>query len=90
MEDSKTQSHTVWKSQKKSHSTLKAKLIENAKMVNLSSVWNLEACGQTLLPDRSILKGQKRAKNAKMDKFKWYIFVDFKTLWCGTLVELFS
>ena len=29
-----------------------------------------EACGQTVLPDRSILKGQKLAENAKIDKFK--------------------
>ena len=39
-------------------------------MVNLASFWKPEACGQTVLPDRSILIGQKLVKNAKIQKFK--------------------
>ena len=38
------------------------KLIKNA---ILASFWKPEACGQTVLPDRSILKGQKLVENAK-------------------------
>ena len=29
-----------------------------------------EACGQTVLPDRSVLIGQKLVENAKIEKFK--------------------
>ena len=36
------------------------------------SIWRVfekfEACGQTVLPDKLILKGQKLAKNAKKEK----------------------
>ena len=48
-------------------------------MVNLASFLKLEANGQTVLPDRSLLVGQKllaNAKNAKCD-----ILSDFQTLW---------
>ena len=38
-----------------------------------------EACGQTVLPDRSILIGQKLVENAKIKKFKWNILDDFQT-----------
>ena len=38
------------------------------KMVHFGEFLKPEACGQTLLPDRSILKGQKLAKNAKVEK----------------------
>ena len=31
-------------------------------------------CGQTVLPDRSILIGQKLVKNAKMESFKCDVF----------------
>ena len=44
--------------------------------------WKPEACGQTVLPDRSILTGQKLVENAKNQKFKWDISGDFKTM-CG-------
>ena len=44
----------------------------------LASFWKTEACGQTVLPDRSVLKGQKLVKNAKIKKLKnatfWVIF----------------
>ena len=43
-------------------------------MANLASFWNPEACGQTVLPDRSILIGQKLVENAKIQNFKWDIF----------------
>ena len=63
--------HSVWKSQKKSHSTLRAKgatftfwvdkrFIKNAKKSSILA----EACGQTVLPDRLLLKGQKLVENA--------------------------
>ena len=35
-------------------------------MVNLSSFWKTDTCSQTVLPDWSLLKGQKLVKNAKM------------------------
>ena len=34
----------------------------------LASFWKPEACGQTALPDRSILKGQTLMENAKIEK----------------------
>ena len=78
--------HGVWKSQKKSHSTLRAKratitfwvdksLLKMPKMVQFWRVfWKPEACGQTVLPDRSVLIGQKLAENAKiqMRLFGWF------------------
>ena len=45
-----------------------------------------EACGQTVLPDRSILIGQKLAENAKIKNFKWDILIYFQTL-CPFLVS---
>ena len=36
-----------------------------------------EACGQTVLPDRSLLIGQKIMENAKIGKFKCDILSDF-------------
>ena len=41
------------------------------KMVNLASFWKLEAFGQTVLPDRSILIGKKLVESAKIEKLKW-------------------
>ena len=43
----------------------------------LASFWKPEACGQTVLPDMSILLGQKLVEMAKL---KWDIFDDFQTL----------
>ena len=37
-------------------------------------------CGQTVLPDRSLLIGQKLMENAKTQKFKFDILSDFKKL----------
>ena len=39
-------------------------------MVNLPSFWKPEGCGQTVLPDRSVLTGQKLVENDKIIKFK--------------------
>ena len=39
-----------------------------------------EARGQTVLPDRSILIGQKLLENAKIEKFKCDILSNFQTL----------
>ena len=36
------------------------------KIVNFASLWHIEACGQTMLPDRPILIGQKLIEKAKM------------------------
>ena len=50
---------------KKSHSTWRAKRatftfwVEMPKMVYLASFWKPEACGQIVLPDRSVLKEQQ-------------------------------
>ena len=51
-----------------------------SKMLNLASfLKKREACGQTVLPDRSILIGQKLVENAEIKKFKWNILDDFQT-----------
>ena len=47
-------------------------------MVNFE---NLKACGQTVLPDRSVLIGQKLVKNATIQKFKCDMKSNFQTLW---------
>ena len=49
-------------------------------MVNLASFWKPEACGQTVLPDRSVLIGQKLMENAKIKKFKCDILSNFQTM----------
>ena len=38
------------------------------KILNLTSFWKPTACGQTVLPDGSVLIGQKLVKNAKTKK----------------------
>ena len=40
--------------------------LEMPKMVNFGKFLNNKVCGQTELPDRSVLIGQKLAKNAKI------------------------
>ena len=55
-------------------------------MVNFASFWKSEACGQTVLPDRSVLIGQKLVENAKIKKkSKCDILSNFQTMW-GLLV----
>ena len=52
------------------------KFIKNAKKgpFILASFWKPKACGQTELPDRSVLIGQKLVENAKfqMPNFGWF------------------
>ena len=47
-------------------------------MVILASFWKTEACGQTVLPDMSILIRQKLMENAEVEKYKCDIWVIFK------------
>ena len=46
-------------------------------MVYFGTFLKPESCGQTVLPDRSILKGQKLVENAKVEKLKCDILGDF-------------
>ena len=63
--------HGLWKSQKKSHSALRAKratvtfwvdksLLKMPKILNFAT----KSFGQTVLPDRSLISGQKLMENA--------------------------
>ena len=57
------------------------KLIENAKNGQFWRVFRKpEVCGQTVLPDRSVLIGKKLVENAKIQKFKCDILSNFQTL----------
>ena len=56
-------------------------------MVILASFWKTEACGQTVLPDRSLLIGQKLVEKAKIEKSKCDILGDFQTL-CKSYLEI--
>ena len=40
------------------------------KIVQFGEFWKSEACGQTVLPERSVLIGQKLAENAEMSKIQ--------------------
>ena len=64
------------------------KFIKMPKVLNLASFWKLEANGQTVLPDRSILIGQKLVENAKIQKFKCDILSNFQTMWSGLFLAL--
>ena len=44
------------------------------------TLWKPEDCAQTVLPDMSLLLGQKLVLNAKIGKIKWDILGDFQTL----------
>ena len=48
----------------------------------MASFWKPEACSQTVLPDRSVLIGQKL-----VEKFKCDILGDFQTLWGVVLLQ---
>ena len=50
------------------------------KMAILTRIRKPEACGQTVLPDRSVLIGQKLVENAKIQKFKCDILSNFQTM----------
>ena len=57
------------------------KFIKNAKNAQFDEVFfKLEACGQTVLPDKSVLIRQKLMKNAKIKKFKCDILSNFQTM----------
>ena len=88
--------HSVWKSQKKSHSTLRAKRatftfwvdkswLKMPKMVNFGEFLKIEACGQIVLPDKEILKDKNWRK---MPKYKnsnatfWMIFKHYDVVLC--------
>ena len=87
--------HRVWKSQKKSHSTLRAIELclhfewtkvhsKCQKWSILASFWKPEACGQTMLPDRSVLIGQKLVENAENAKIQMcHIFCNWNWGWFG-------
>ena len=47
----------------------------------IAGFWKLEALGQTVLPDRSILIAQKSLENAKKAKIQMRLFDFFQTLW---------
>ena len=53
----------------------------------LASFWKTEACGQTVLPDRSVLLGQKLVENAKIQKCKCDILSNFQTIWNVLVLE---
>ena len=55
-------------------------------MLNLAIFWKPEACGQTVLPDMSILIGQKLVENARIKKFKCDILSNFQTMWVSKIV----
>ena len=50
-------------------------------MVDFVSFWKLKVCGQTVLPDRSILIGQKLTEIANTKRIKCDTLDDFQTLW---------
>ena len=53
-----------------------------------ASFWKPVACGQTVLPDRTILIRQKLVENAIIQRLKCDFFGDFQTLWTLlTIVE---
>ena len=49
----------------------------------LASFWKPEACGQTVLPDRSVLIGQILVENATIQKFQCDILGYFQTMCLG-------
>ena len=49
-------------------------------MVNFDDFLTSEAFGQTLIPDRSISKGQNLVENAKIENLKCEVLGDFQTL----------
>ena len=59
-------------------------------MANLASFWKPEVGGQTVLPDRSVLIGQKLVEKAKSQKFKCDILSNFQTMcFCAFLKLIF-
>ena len=54
------------------------RLTKNAKN---GPYWQIEACSQTVLPDKLLLIEQKLIENAKIEKFKCDILSNFQTMW---------
>ena len=52
--------------------------LKGQKWYNLTSFWKPEACVQTVLPDMSILKGQKLVENANIKNLNATFWVFFK------------
>ena len=52
------------------------------KMVNLAIFLKNKACGQTELPDRSVLIGQKLVENAKILNSNATVWLNFKHCEC--------
>ena len=50
------------------------------KMVNFGDFLTPQSCGQTVLPDMSVLIGTKLVESTKIEKFKCDILSDFQTL----------
>ena len=46
----------------------------------LESFWKPEACGQTVLPDKSVLIWRKMVENAEIENLKCDILADFQKL----------
>ena len=55
----------------------------------LVSEWKPEACSQTVLPDRSVLKRQKLVGNDKIQTFKCDILSNFQTI-CSQTIYSFA
>ena len=47
--------------------------------VDLASLWKPLACGQSVLPDMSLLIGQTLVKNAQIEQLKCDILSNFQT-----------
>ena len=60
----------------------------------LASFWKPEACGQTVLPDRSVLIGQKLVQNAKIQmrhfgQFSNDVYISmYKNVWIEIKISL--
>ena len=70
------------------------KFIESHKwfILFLSSFWKPEVCGQTVLPDRSILIGSKLVENAKIQKrhFGWFLKIMHTVTNLSIMSEIFN
>ena len=60
------------------------KILKMPKMINFGEFLKSWIFGQTVLPDRSILIGQKLVENGKLQKFKCDILSNFQTM-CSRL-----
>ena len=49
-----------------------------------SFVYKPESCSQKVLPEGSLLIGEKLVENAKIQKFKSDILSNFQTMWDGS------